>query len=295
MRWRSWLYIFLAEVLSAALTALVGLLTNVVTNEQHIKMVVVVMIITFVFSSAVLQAVRAGIAEKRGREADRVLENVEKTTKEILETRQDADLYRARDRLNENLKLFPAIFKSWIKDQWVEESPGIERVLDALNDKTTAPSAVVIEWQQRIPDWLRNLDWRALLVAGELGNAYGASDLSSSLFLVAIEEGATREHYWRSRAALLMKFHGKEQEARQTLADGGVGVDTVDRFARIIYYFTAGDNQTALVELESWEPQAPIDILWAGMVRAAALFGAAGNPGATEHIKAVAIYRNMVD
>src|SRR6266516_6486548 len=230
MRWRSWLYILLVEVISAALTTAVGILTNVLTNEKHPKTVVIVILVTFAASSGILQMIRHAAKENKSQAADRVLKGVKETTHAILSNQLATNRTERARRTDETLTHFPTIFRSWIKAQWSEEPNEIDRILDALTESTTSPCAVALEWQQRIPEWLRSLPWRALLVAGELANAYGASQLSVNLFLAAIAEGATRQQYWRARAALLLKFCEDTQTASRTLADGGVDGDSQDRF-----------------------------------------------------------------
>lgn len=292
MRWRSWLYIILAEVLSAGLTAAVGLLANVLTNEQHPKTVVIIAIITFALSSGIMQAIRYGIAEKKSIQSDGTLRDVAERTREILGHQQETGRNRATHRLDEKLKQFPGIFQSWIKEQWAESPDGINRVLDALSDPATNPSAVVLEWQQHSPQWLLSLDWRALLVAGELANAYGAGELSSDLFLSAVRAGAPRGQYCHARAALLMKLRGDERKARETLTQGGVGDNSADRFARIVYHFVSGDNRATLAQIDSWSPEAPVDILWASAIQIALISGATANPSASDYHRAATIYRN---
>ena len=253
MRWRSWLYIFLAEIISAALAAIAGVLANVITNESHPKTVVIVGLIAFVLSSAILQGIRGVIAEKKARHTDNVLEEITEATREILTDRHELEQSRAESHLTEILARFPGIFRTWIRGQWRESPAEIDRVLHTLDESPTGPTAVALEWQQNLPAWISGLGWRALLVAGELVNAYGAAQLSGDLFLAAIAAGSNREQYWRARAALLQAFQGQLDAAEQILADGSVNADSPDQFARIVFQLVHGNEQAALTLIDTWK------------------------------------------
>lgn len=297
MRWRSWLYIFLAEVISAALTTAVGLLTNVLTNAKHLRTVIIVAFITFVLSSAILQTLRSAMTEKKLRSTDRTLKGLEETTHEILNSQQEADRDKAERRLDEVLTLFPAIFQSWIKFQWRKDPVGVDRVLDALHESTTNPPTVVLEWQHHLPDWFQGLGWRALLVAGELANAYGANQLSIDLFLAAVVAGSTRAQYWTARAALLLKLQGQTRDASQALAKGGVNSTSHDQFACIVFHFITDDQPAVGTLLDTWTPEALIDILLIATMRVALIFTDVGDtaPDPSHFARAAAIYRNAIE
>src|SRR5258708_5593098 len=275
MRWRSLLYVFLVEVIAGAFAAAVGFLTNLLANEKHPATVLIVAVVTFIVSSATFQAPRHAIEDRKRRFVDRTLKGVEETTQAILRNQQEADRYRTASRIDEGLVRLPVIYRSWIKSQWGEDPEEIEQVLDALNESTTTPPTVVAEWQQRKPDWFNGLRWRALLVAAELANAYGAIQLSADLFFAAIAAGSTREQYWTARAALLLKFQEQTQTASQTLANGGVDSNSQDRFARIVFYFVTEDRQTAQTLLASWAPEALLAILLTASMHVARILAAA--------------------
>jgi DNA-binding SARP family transcriptional activator len=298
MRWRSGLYIFLTELVAAALTAAAGLLTNVLTNEPHPKTALIVAFVTFVVSSGILQAARHAIAEKKEQASNKILKEVDDTTRAILSHQQDADRNKTEEHLDEILARFPTTYRSWIREQWREDNQGVKRVLDALNESMTTPSAVVLEWQQLLPDWFQDLGWRALLVAGELANAYGANQLSVDLFITAVDAGATREQYWRARAALLQKFQEQPQAANQTLADGSAGPDSQDSFVRIVFYYVTGDLHNAQSLLDRWAPEALIDILLTASIRVAIIFAdvdGSAAPTLSHFARAAAAYRNAME
>jgi tetratricopeptide (TPR) repeat protein len=297
MRWRRRLYIFFLEIISAVLAAVAATLTNVITNEDHPKTVVVVSLITFVLSSGVLQGLRSVRADKKERHADSVLENIEEAAREILNSSQEAEQGRAEANLDAALAHFPEIFRSWIKEQWRKSPEEVIRVLDALNESTPRPSAVVLEWQQHLPGWISGLGWRALLVAGELANAYGAAQLSVDLFLAAIAAGSDREQYWRARAALLLAFQGHVDAATRILADGGINADSPDQFVRIVLHLVEANEQAALTLINVWEPEAPIDIVLTATMQVSLIFEnvndvSRASPG--QFARAPTIYRNAI-
>jgi tetratricopeptide (TPR) repeat protein len=297
MRWHSWLYISVVELISAVLAAGVGILSNVLTNEKHPEKIVVVAIIAFVVISGILQGVRYGIAERKSRSTDRALKGVQETTRQILSNQQEAANERAERQFDDLLQHFPDIFRSWIKAQWVEDPNSVKRILDALSEPTLSPSSVAQEWQHSIPDWLASIGWRGLLVAGELANAYGSSQASSQLFLLATSAGSTRQQYWAARAALLRKFEDKAQEASDLLARGGVSSESPDSFARIVYHFAVGDDQTAQTLLEAWEPEMPIDILLAANIRVTIILSSVADntqPTPSQWSRVASVFRTTI-
>jgi tetratricopeptide (TPR) repeat protein len=297
MRWRSWVSILVAEFLSAALTIIIGLLTNVLTNEKHPERRVIVTLVIFGVSSAAFQVARYVILERKSHSSDQMLSEIHNTTQSILVNQQDFGAATAEKSIDDAIQRFPEILHSRIKLEWQSDRDGVDRVLEALNDPATRPSDVVGEWQRQIPVWLKNLSWHALLVAGELANAYDGAVLSAELFIAAINSGATRREYWSARAALLWKFQENESRARQVLQDGNVDLQSPDHLARIVFAFVTDDFTTAQQLLQSWDPEAPIDIFLAASIGGALVIAAGpGDPASPEpnFARIAAIYREAL-
>jgi hypothetical protein len=267
-----WFYVLIAELISTALAVVIGILSNVLANEKHPERAVIIAIIVLAVSSAVSQTVVRVIEARKSRASDRALTEVRETAQEILDHQLQADRYRDENRIDNVLTQFPAIHRPWIKLLWLEKPSEIEKVLNALSDSTTTPSAVVREWQQRIPVWLSSLGWQALLVAGELANSYDIGQLSIDLLLAAVNAGCTREHYWRARAALMINDRREAPEAIGVLEEGNIGQDSPDQLARIVFNLVSGNKREAQLQVEGWEPQAAIDILIASGIRVGLIF-----------------------
>jgi tetratricopeptide (TPR) repeat protein len=298
MRWNSWLYIILAEILFAALSTVGGLLANIITNEKHPSVGFIVGLVAFGVFSALLQALRTGKAKKNSRLADEKLAAVADNTLAILNRRIDADNREAERAIDETLRTFPSIHRSWIKRQWRLDQRGIERVLDALSDPATSRPNVVTEWQRMRPSWFSELGWQALLVAGELAGAYGASQLSADLFAHAVANGTTREPYWLARAALVEKSLGHIQAAHTILARGAVDADTLDQLAKVVYQFVNDDRPATQSLADAWEPQTAIDHIVKASIEVGLIFAERpreSDLAARQLDRAIAVYRSLMN
>jgi tetratricopeptide (TPR) repeat protein len=298
MRWRSRLYIFSVEGIAVVIAAAADLLTNVITNEPHIKTLVLVGLGAFLLSSAVLQGVRAVVAERKSRAAERAIARIEETAREIRDAQLAANEDRAEQQIAEALNRLPRIFGPWIKEQWRHERTEVSRVIDALNEPESKPPVIVSEWQANIPEWIGSLGWRALLVAGELANAYGAGQLSVDLILAAVAAGSTRESYWTARAALLLTFQRRTDIANSVLTNGNMTSDSPDQFARIVFNVAQDNKQLADSLLSNWTPEASIDVLLKATLRVALIFDDVNDVSTAtpaQFARGAAIYRNAVD
>jgi tetratricopeptide (TPR) repeat protein len=297
MRWYGWLSILLTELISVGLSTIAGILANVLTNEQQPKRSVIVGIIAFAASSAILQTARSIIGERQSRSSSKVLSNIEKNTETLL-IKHHESTGRADDRyFEEDLAASsPEVLRPWIKLQWQADPLGVERLLKALYDPTTKPLSVIAEWQIEKPKWFNDLNWPTLLVAAELAGSYNGSNLAADLFVEAVKSGSTRRHYWTARAALLRAYQGDEADAQRILQAGGVNSDSPDQFAQIVTAIANDDHQRAERLLASWAPEEFIDILLSAVMRTTLIMSVAMShvPPVPNYARIAAIYRETI-
>jgi tetratricopeptide (TPR) repeat protein len=297
MRWPRWILVSVVELLSAAFAAAVGIVSNVLTNEEHPRRALIIAILVFVILSAILQIALRILDAKQATASTKAIKVIKDTTEQIRDHQLETDRERRERRLDETLALFPPIFRAWIKSQWDHEPAGIERVLSDLSDLETTPAVVMRQWQQHRPDWFNSLGWRARLIVGELAHAYNVPELSADLFLAAVEAGSTRAQYWTSRVALSMTTRGEAQRAAQLLQDRGIHSDSQDQFSRIVSSLVADDREATRRLLDAWVPEAPVDILLTGSIRVILIFADADpgtGPTPSQLSQAVSVYRGLI-
>ena len=271
MRRIRYLRLLLASLLAAAISSVVGLLENILTNEKHPRLAVLVGLICAVALGVILTWRAAINSNKREVEATQDAQEIKSNTKELL-SMQKASAYASRQKeVEQLLSGFPYLLRGPIRDLWLKAPEEVYRVIAEVGDLSTEPASVLSDWQQTMPGWLSTATWPAWAAAAELAHAYGAHDLAARLFRqVAATSG--RSQYWTARAGLVLYLHNQADAARQVLADGGVNSDTADSLALIVFHLIEGDRETADRLSAKWEPEKLLDVFLLGTIRIALIF-----------------------
>ena len=289
------LRLLLASLLVAAIASVVGLLENILTNEKHPSIAVLVGLICAVALGAIV-AWRAAISsDKREVDSAQRVQEIKGDTEEILSNQKASTNAARQQEVEQLLTGFPYLLREPIRDLWEKSPKDVYRVIGAVGDQSTKPASVLSDWQQAMPGWLSAASGPAKAAAAELANAYGANDLAARLFCqVAAEAG--RAPYWTARAALVLYLHDQVDAARRALTDGGVNSDTADSFARITFHLVEGDREKAEQLSSQWAPERTLDTFLRGTIRVAVVFidhDDGSGPSAESFATAIQIYREL--
>ena len=298
-----WLRILIIELGAVFTAAIIAILENALTNEQHPKHALIWGLVAFLALTAVGQAVGRVLSARRDDQSaaeihgiDATARSIDTTTKEILSLQSSA--ISESDELKDDRAIakFPYVIRSSVKSLWKESPQEVRRVIRSVNEPASRPAAVLTEWGQSLPAWLADSGWSALAAAGELAQAYGVNTLASDLFLRSAPD-STRPQYWTARAAYITYVHEGAQAASDLLAAHNIDANSTDMFARIIFCLSNHENATCRTLIEEWDPQLPVDIFLSGTCQVQLIFGANGSQaGMTDDdwFRVVRLYRQLI-
>jgi DNA-binding SARP family transcriptional activator len=284
------------EVVAIVLSVAIGLIENILTSEKHPAHALVYGLASLAILSAALQAVDRIRAAKKEVQSDSDIREIKSHTSEILDINRTSQNRAEEEIVDRVLAGFPAVLRSAIKDHWTRSPQYVGRVIESVGEPTTRPLAVLKEWEQTLPEWLASSDWRAMVVAAELAQAYGANRLAVELWLKAAP-ASTRTQYWTARASLMLYLEGQTQAADRVLAERGINLQSADLFARIVFSLVADEHASTRVFLDEWEPEEPVDIFLSGRVQIALIFPNANErarPTGEQYRQAAAVYRRLM-
>lgn len=292
-----WVRILIIELVVATLSAVIAILENVLTNEQHPKRAVIYGLVALVALSAVGQAVGRVLSARKDDQTAEEIRGIDTTTRRILDL-QSAAVSEADEReVDQAIAKFPYAIRASVKSLWENSPQEVRRVIQAVSEPASRPTAVLTEWEQGVPAWLADSGWPAIAAAGELAQAYGVNTLASDLFVKAAPD-STRPQYWIARASLIIYVHKDAQTATQLLATKDINLNSADIFARIVFCLVTHDHPTCRTLIEQWDPQQPIDIVLSGICQVHLIFDTGGSQDTIadqDWFRVVRIYRELID
>lgn len=297
MRWGRRIRLLLIELIAIALAAVIAVLENVLTNEKHPGRAIVWGLVSLVVISGIAQGIGRIRREAKEAQSASDIRSIQRNTSEILELQQTSKRTTEEIEIDQTIGKFPYILRSYIKGHWRKSPQEVRQVIETVGESKSRPPLVLKEWQQILPGWLANAGCDATLVAAELANGYGENELAAQLFLKAVP-ASTRPQYWTARASLILHLQGLVKAAMDALANSKVDAHSAEPLARIVFCLVTGELEPARTLLGQWDPDEPIDILLAGIIRIALILADVGESGGQptgEHYRQTArTYRDLV-
>src|ERR1700678_2079918 len=224
-----WVRILIIELVAAALSGVIAVLENVLTNEKHPEHAVIYGIVALLALSAAGQTVGRVLSARKDDQTAEEIRGIDTTTRRILDL-QSAAVSEADEReADQAIAKFPYAIRTSVKSLWENSPQEVRRVIQTVSEPASRPTAVLAEWEQSVPGWLADSGWSAIAAAGELAQAYDVNKLASDLLVKAAPD-STRPQYWIARAALILYLHEDTQAATQLLATKDINLNSADIF-----------------------------------------------------------------
>jgi hypothetical protein len=157
-----WVHILIIELVVAAVSAVIAILENVLTNEQHPKHAVIYGLVALVALSAVGQAVGRVLSARKDDQTAEEIHGIDTTARRILDL-QSAAVSGADEReTDQAIAKFPYAIRASVKSLWENSPQEVRRVIRAVSEPASRPTAVLTEWEQGVPGWLADSGWPAI-------------------------------------------------------------------------------------------------------------------------------------